>query len=341
MKNYIAIDSGGTKVIAVLYDEYFRPKAISRVGSFRANTTPPEQIQKNMKRLIMELGLTPGTVIHQISGITTEEFVSFVSDTCEVLQVDLLGELSAGLCAAGIFGDGIQALSGTGSNSAAHFQGKNYFAGGYGANISDIGSGFWIGREALKSAIADFEGYGSHTILTEMLSAHLGGNRDSFREAIFSIYNNDMSSISSQVAACSQVVSRAAEQGDSTAIGILQSAGKLLAKQTIALIKKHHIPDYVPLTVSGNVWRSHYAFMSSFMKDILEQSTERPIKLPMFEPIVGVIIKHYHDLNCVFTHEMQACFRTLYPQYVIDYLRVQEVTLCGNNARSNKEMPSC
>ena len=319
MKNYIAIDSGGTKVIAILYDETFRPKAISRVGSFRANTTPADQIKQNMEQLVAELGITADTVIHRISGITTKEFITFLNSICTVLQVDLMGELTAGLCAAGLLGDGVQALSGTGSNSAAWYQGKEYFAGGYGSNIADIGSGYWIGREAMIAAIADFEGYGSRTLLTDCLAEHLGGDRESFREAVFSIYEKDMASICSQVAACSRAVSKAAEQGDSTAVRILETAGEQLAAQTIALIQKYKIPDDLPLTISGNVWRSHDSFISSFVSAVLKSYPNRHIILPQFEPIIGVIIKHCYDISGEFSPVMQACFKALYPQYRLDF----------------------
>ena len=324
MKNYIAIDSGGTKVIAILYDETFRPKAISRVGSFRANTTPADQIKKNMEQLVTELGITANTVIHRISGFTTKEFIAFLKDTCTVLQVDLMGELTAGLRAAGIMGDGVQALSGTGSNSAACYQGKEYFAGGYGSNIADIGSGYWIGREAMITAIADFEGYGPRTLLTDCLAEHLGGQRDTFREAVFSIYKNDMASICTQVASCSRAVSRAAEQGDPAAIRILETAGKQLAAQTIALIQKHQLPDDLPMTISGSVWRSHDSFITSFVSAILERYPDRHIILPKFEPIVGVIIKHCYDRDGEFPPIMQACFKALYPQYRLDFPVIQK-----------------
>lgn len=301
-----------------MYDETFRSKAVSRVGSFRANTTPEDQIRKNMRQLVTELGITSETVIHRISGITTKEFIAFLKDTCTVLQVELMGELTAGLCAAGIFGDGIQVLSGTGSNSAAWYQGKVYFAGGYGSNVADIGSGYWIGREAMIAAIADFEGYGPRTILTDLLAAHLGGDRASFREAVYSIYQKNMASICSQVAACSQVVSRAAERDDPVAVRILQTAGKQMADQTVALIKKHQIPDNLPLTVSGNVWRSHHVYMSSFVDAMLAQYPECRIVLPKFEPIIGVIIKHYYYIYGDFSLEMQTYFKTLYPQYQME-----------------------
>ena len=63
MANHLAIDSGGTKVLGILYDDDFTPKAISRVGSFRTNTTSPELVRHNMEQMRRELGLIPGTVI--------------------------------------------------------------------------------------------------------------------------------------------------------------------------------------------------------------------------------------------------------------------------------------
>ena len=55
MANFLAVDSGGTKVLAILYDEDFIPKAISRVGSFRTDTTPADLIRRNMEQMQAEL----------------------------------------------------------------------------------------------------------------------------------------------------------------------------------------------------------------------------------------------------------------------------------------------
>jgi len=315
MANYLAVDSGGTKVLAILYDEAFRPKAISRVGSFRTNTTSPELVRHNMEQMQKELGLTPGTVIDQISGVVYQDFLDFLKQTCTVKNVLHISELETGLHAACIFGDGINALSGTGSNIGVIYQGKDYSAGGYGAAVADSGSGYWMAREAMNAAIADFEGFGEQTLLTKLIAEYFGYTADDLRTAIFSIYSNTELSPVAQVASCAPLVSQAASAGDQVAIDILKRAGEILGKQATALVSKNHFPDDMPLTISGSVWRSNRILFDSFAACIRSQSPNRPIKLPEFEPILGVMARHCIELTGDFNDADRARFKELYPQY--------------------------
>lgn len=315
MATYLAVDSGGTKVLAVLYNEDFHPIAISRVGSFRLNTTSPKLVAQNMEQLRRDLGITPDTVIDQVTGIVYPEFVEYLKQHCILKSVDRSGELEAGLHAAGIYGDGLMALSGTGSNAAALYNGKVYFAGGYGASVSDVGSGYWIAREAMMAATADFEGYGDETQLTGLIASHFGYAKQDLAAAIFSIYDKPDIPPVTQVAACAPLVSAAAYSGDRIARNILTRAGEFLAKQATALIRKHHMPDDMPMTISGSVWRSDRLLFDTFSEHIHAQSPHRPIIIPEFEPIIGVMIRHHRILNGKFDEQDLAAFRKLYPQY--------------------------
>ena len=318
MKNYLALDSGGTKVVAVLYDEDFYPVATCRVGSFRANTTSAQLVRQNMEQLVHDLGLTAGTVIDRVSGIFYPEFIDFLKEKFMVLETHYIDEPIAGLCAAQIFGDGLLTLSGTGSHCAAFYNNHLYIGGAYGANVSDIGSGYWIGREAINAAIADFEGYGPNTVLTDLIAKHFGGSRESFRHAIFSIYENTKCSPSSMIASCTPLVSKAAHLDDDIAKSILKSGGGHLALQTTALIRKYTIPSDLPLTFSGSVWHSHPIFLNTFIEGIRTQCQSRTVRVPTFEPIIGVIIRHYYSINGNFTDKDCNYFKELYPQHIYE-----------------------
>lgn len=315
MANHLAIDSGGTKVLGILYDENFVPKAISRVGSFRTNTTSPELVRHNMERMQKELGLLPGTVIDSVSGTIYAEFIKFLQRTCEIRQVNSFGELEAGLHAACIFGEGMMTLSGTGSNVGAYYQGQILFAGGYGAAVSDAGSGYWLARDAMNAAIADDSGYGDPTMLTGLIAAHFGFPRERFHDAVFSIYDNTDFSPVAQVASCAPLVSQAASAGDSIASKILKQTGLILGQQAVALIRKNRLPDNLPMTISGSVWRSHRILFDAFADCIRAQSPSRPICIPEFEPIIGIMIYHYRKMHGCFDQEAYQLLKTLYPQY--------------------------
>ena len=87
MANHLAIDSGGTKVLGILYDDDFTPKAISRVGSFCTNTTSPELVRHNMEQMQKELGLVPGTVIDSVNGIVSATSDTYYLYSCTVYRL--------------------------------------------------------------------------------------------------------------------------------------------------------------------------------------------------------------------------------------------------------------
>lgn len=320
---YLVIDSGGTKVAAILYDENFRLIAKARSGSLRANTTAPGQIDANFNEMMSQLGLEAGAQIEKIGGTFEANISQKLQKYLKVREIAVNGECDMGLCAAGLFGDGILALSGTGATVFARYSGKVVSAGGYGAMVSDEGSGYWIGRQATIAAIHDFEGRGQSTLLTPIISrAFLGktnenGNitsnsfaelyetdafwRARLREAIFSIYqsrNGGLTPVASPVAKVASLVPlvvEAAGKGDEIAQKILGEAAELLADQTICLIKNNKLPSHVAITVAGSVWKKNPIFYDNFRAKINNFDEKRAILLPEFEPIVGPVRKHMFE----------------------------------------------
>ena len=62
----LALDSGGSKVIALLYDQDFHLISTHRTGSLRGNTTPPEIIRQNIDRLIEQMNIRGRTIRHVV-----------------------------------------------------------------------------------------------------------------------------------------------------------------------------------------------------------------------------------------------------------------------------------
>ena len=287
MKYYLCLDSGGTKLAAILYDENFRRRGVAVVGSVRPNTTGAELVKKHTEELIKTLGMT-GKTIEEYAGTCEKSVIDAIQNVCTVKGRGIFGELDMGLSAAGVFGDGILALCGTGATVFARVGGQKYAACGYGAAVADEGSGYYIGRQALIAAIRDGEGRGEHTALTELLPEYLAGTKD-LRAAIFSIYQrSDISPVAS-VARCAVAVISAAEQNDAVAAAILTEAGRLLGEQTCYLIRANNLSDSLPVALSGSMWRRNPLFLAEFRRVIAEQCKDRKIIIPRIEPILGAV----------------------------------------------------
>ncbi len=315
MKQYLAVDSGGSKVLALLYDENFRPVKYYRTGSMRGNTTPPELVRRNISTLIDTLGLA-GISIDTVTGIPDGGLLEQLRASGTTIdRVDGCGELEAGLAAAEIFEENaLMALSGTGATLFGRYNNRVYGLGGYGASVSDEGSGYWLAREAFGAAIRDDEGRGEKTLLTALLAEQLGCPGD-LREGIFRIYARPEMSPVACVASCAPIVSMAADAGDAVALDILQRTGRVLGEQLTALVRRYSLPKDLPVTISGSVWRSHPVLFGEFRGVLRDAGLTRDITIPAFEPIAGVVIRHYRDLHGTFGEAEHARFLEMYKDF--------------------------
>ena len=315
MKHYLAVDSGGTKVQAILYDESFCPIKACRVGSMRDNTTPQDIILRNIDTLIDSLSLR-GMTITRMSGVWFEVLEKALERICNVESYVSYGESNVGLNAAGIKGDGYCAIVGTGATFACHWNGRSFVSGGYGSCVADEGSGYWIGREAFVAAIRDFEQRGEHTMLTDLIAKYFDRSRKNLNDAIFDLYRRAEHSPVTWVASCAPLVTRAALEGDVIALDILVRAGRVLGEQMASLNRCYRTPKSLPITVSGSVWRGHPIILSEFSRVLREFGMEKEVIIPEFEPIVGIILGHYFESNDTLLPTDYLRFKELYRDYL-------------------------
>jgi glucosamine kinase len=72
--------------------------------------------------------------------------------------------------------DGAILILGTGSCGLAVVGGRQFYVGGWGAEVSDEASGHWIGREAIRRALWAHDGRAKATPLAELLIARYGSS---------------------------------------------------------------------------------------------------------------------------------------------------------------------
>jgi hypothetical protein len=148
-----------------------------------------------------------------------------------------------------------------------------------------------------------------------MISEHFGMDRENFHDAVFRVYSQERLSPVACVASCAPLVSRAAEAGDEIAMRILENAGRGLAEQVLYLVRKNDLPHDLPVTISGSVWRSHRILFDTFRGILKDGGMTSTVKIPAFEPIVGVIIGHWHDLHGTFGEKEKEDFTSRFAEY--------------------------
>ena len=311
----LAVDSGGTKVRAVLYDEFFNPIKSCEVGSMRPHSTSAPLIEKHIAELIDNLKIE-NKRISTLVGIYEDSLYDSLRNVTTVENAILIEEDKLGFFSAEIPGDGYLVIAGTGSTCFCNLRGEVKRAGGYGSLISDEGSGYWIAREAFLAAIKDEEGRGKKTLLRELIAKKRGTEIEEFPSAVLSIYDQENINPITYIASFAPLVTQAANAHDEVAIGILRNAGRLLGEQLASLVKKG-CPGNLPIALCGSVWNSHEILFSEFCNVIRAEGMNGEIKRTIFEPVVGAILYHFKSINNNITPSDFETFRKKYNSFLI------------------------
>jgi glucosamine kinase len=128
---------------------------------------------------------------------------------------------------------GVVVVAGTGSIAfGIDASGRRARAGGWGPLLDDEGSGYAVGRAALRAAMRAFDGRGPATALAEAVRA---------RFCLVSLASLKIPARAlsvDEIAALAPLAVEAARGGDAVAAGILTAAGEALAAMVVAVARQ-------------------------------------------------------------------------------------------------------
>jgi glucosamine kinase len=164
MPHFIAIDAGGTSTRAILANET-ETLARASTGSIKLQRVGEPEATSRLTTLLHQLSAEadiPLTAITRtcigLAGLTiptVREWATRTITTHVSGQLILLGDEEIALDAAFSGSPGILLIAGTGSNCIGRaLDGTLHRAGGYGHILGDAGGGYWIGLEAIRTALA-------------------------------------------------------------------------------------------------------------------------------------------------------------------------------------------
>lgn len=161
---FISVDGGGTKTEFCLFDpETNEYSSVFYDGSNYKNTDDRKgkmdigsQFLRTLKEFELSLDDIAG-VVFGLSGVDSDKDLEYYRD---VIRKTDLSEDKMILCndceytlRGLVDGDGMAVVCGTGAITYGICNGKSYRTAGWGMPYSDLGSGTWIGAEAIKEAI--------------------------------------------------------------------------------------------------------------------------------------------------------------------------------------------
>ncbi len=235
----IAIDGGGTKTEFVLFDQSGR--VLSRIKKEGCNPNvcgieaAIEVIRSGINRLVAEspnvIGIYAGCAGFASGDhkkIMTRELRRLYPNLKIKCETDIANVISATTDEENC----IAAICGTGVVVYANTSGDLHRIGGWGYLLDEGGSGFTIGRDALRAALADRDGLGEHTVITELAENMIGSDVWSH---IGDIYKGG----NSYIASFAPVVTAAYSMGDAVACEILEKNAAELAKCILSAARNY------------------------------------------------------------------------------------------------------
>jgi len=155
---FLGIDGGGSKTAFLLEDEQGRELARLETGPSNWISSGPDKARESISRGILSLPSVPDVVCGGFAGAGRAEGIEFYRHCLSHLlpKARLFIEIDAHIAYVGAIGlkPGLLVMAGTGSIAITrNVHGTFLRTGGWGPTFGDEGSGFWIGREAVRSAL--------------------------------------------------------------------------------------------------------------------------------------------------------------------------------------------
>jgi N-acetylglucosamine kinase-like BadF-type ATPase len=258
----LGIDAGGTKTVCQLANERGEVLAETRRGGANLQAVGELEVEKVLHEVMEEaLGdrdIVPAAICLGIAGVDREEdgrtvrgIMRRIGYKAKTLVVnDALVALEAGAPDQ----PGVVVIAGTGSISyGRNARNEAARAGGWGYVLGDEGSGYWIGRAALRAVLREADRRGPATQLTGLLLKYYDVPRA--QDLIHQVYHGVLRP--SAIAALAQCVQTAFTEGDGVAIGILRAAADELESCALSVAKRLDIVGTeFPFVLAGGIFRA-------------------------------------------------------------------------------------
>ena len=262
MLHVLGIDAGGTKTVCQLADEQGTIVAEARSTGANLQAVGELQVEKVlyhvMEEAIGDRPLVPDAICLGIAGVdrpddaaVVQAIMKRIGYKARVLVVnDALVALEAGAPGR----PGVVIISGTGSISyGRNADGMAARSGGWGYVLGDEGSGYWIGRAALRAVLREADQRGTETALTTLLLSHFGVGQP--QALIHEVYHSNLKPAA--IGALAQCVHQAFAHGDEVAIGIVRGAANELESSAMSVVRRLDLlGSRFPFILAGGIFKA-------------------------------------------------------------------------------------
>jgi glucosamine kinase len=297
-RTLLGIDGGGTKTQAALCDENGRvlgaglsgASGIDSVGAGAAAANIGAAITAARRQAGLETAPCDG-VFFGMAGVVSAADQAIVHDIARSLGLGSAVQVDHDIriaLAGGLSGrPGIALIAGTGSSCfGINAAGARWQAGGWGHLISDEGSSYWFGWNAIRLAAGACDGRWE-TALRAPVLRQLG--IDDIGDLHQRLYSQGVTK--AEIAAFAPLVIEAAAAGDALARVLIEQGMAELAQMVVAVARRlgwQEAPCAVTLT--GGLWRAGDAVLAPFRTALAARLPQATVVLPALPPVLGACV---------------------------------------------------
>jgi N-acetylglucosamine kinase-like BadF-type ATPase len=289
----LGIDAGGTKTVCQLADGEG-----SVLGEFRGPGANLVSLGESGVEAALRTSIAPALTAHPgpidavclgMAGVdqareadVVRHVLLRIGDFARTLVVsDSLIALEAGAPDS----PGVVVASGTGSIAYGRDRsGRAARAGGWGFVLADEGSGFWLGKEALRAVMRAADRRGPATELTDRVLRHYGVGRP--QDVAREVYSGGVKPAA--IAILASEVENAAAAGDGVAARILADAAAELRLLAMSVVEQLALPEG-PIILSGGTFRAAPRLATTLIADIERRLPGATARVLTVEPAYGAV----------------------------------------------------
>ncbi|SDL54612.1 N-acetylglucosamine kinase [Arthrobacter sp. ok362] len=282
----IGLDIGGSKTRGVRFEDGM-PVADESVGSSNVQNVSPEEAARHLAELFGRIG---GGEVAQVyagaGGIDTDDdaaaLAALIAPHVPGARITVVHD-SRLLLAAGGASTGVAVIAGTGSAAwGRNGRGEEARAGGWGYLLGDEGSGYWLGREAVRHSLRRMNQGLEPDELTGALLASCGVDHPNMLIALFHSPATGRRFWAQQA----RLVVEAAGAGHSPSQALMDQAGSDLADLAAQTVRQLGIEG--PVILGGGLGMNVPRLQESF-RAALAAFGVTDVRVLEQEPVFGVL----------------------------------------------------
>ncbi|MBN8618161.1 MAG: hypothetical protein J0L63_04615 [Anaerolineae bacterium] len=292
----LAVDGGQSSTMAMVATHNGEIVGVGLAGPSNHIHEPggPERLRNALTQSIQEALAaaqhSPDAVQHACFGMTgaMEMAADIGQELLPHTTIQSLHDIVTALAGASLAQPGVVVIAGTGAIAYGRLaDGREAKAGGWGYIMGDEGSGYDIGRAALRAATQGSDGRAPATMLTQLIPAQLGvADLTAVHKLIYS-----GALTRPQIARLTVSVVRADQQGDAAARALLEEAGQHLAAAALAVINHLGLSEKgIDVFPTGGIFEASERVNTAFQQAVTQGSPAAAVKMAAFPPIIGGLL---------------------------------------------------